>query len=275
MEQEGGAVLMNKKKLIYGSIIGVVLLAMYLPILVLVYFSFSETRIMNFADYQFGFGLYRDLLRSSHILIAVFNTFFVAVIAAAIATLIGTMAAVGIQNMRKAHYKGAVMALNLIPIINATIVTSFSLMLFFVASGIFGGYVRLIMAHIIICLPIAVLIIIPRLKSLDKNLFDAATDLGAKPMHAFFSVVVPQLMPVMISAFLVGFTLSLGDFIITQYNNEGIQTISTLVFNATRGPVPAVYRALTSVIFFAVMAVLIVVNIRVARQSKKRKTENY
>jgi len=258
---------MNKKKLIFGSFIFLVLVAMYLPIILLSIFSFSEARIMNFGDFQFGMGLYRELLANDMLVNAIINTIFIAAISAFIATLIGTIAAVGINNMRK-RGKTGMMILTLIPIINASIVTSFALVLFFVEFGFFTGYLRLIMAHVLISMPIVILVILPRLRTLDSSLFDAAMDLGAKPSQALFSVIIPQLIPAMIGAFLVGFTLSLDDYIITQYNSGDINTISTLIFTTAKGPLPAVYRALSAVVFFLVILVLVVINFKVTKKRR-------
>lgn len=262
-----------KKKLLtrlgFGLFLWLVLLVMYLPIFILVVFSFSETRTIDFGNFEFGFGLYRELFQDQDIREAVINTVIIATISAFVATIIGTMACVGILRMKR-RAKNAVMTLNQAPLVNADIVTSFSLVLFFVLLGFYDmGYFKLILAHTLICLPIVILIVLPRMRALDANLFEAAQDLGAKPMHALFSVVIPQLLPAMITAFLLGFTFSLDDFIITQFNNDGVETISTLVFGATRRGVPPVFRALSTLMFASVIIVLIIVNIRLSKQRKK------
>ena len=256
------------KRILLGVFLWTVLSIMYLPLLLLVVFSFSETATISFSNFQFGFGLWRDMFASQAMMGALFNTIFIASVSAFIATIIGTMACVGILNMRK-KAKAAVMNLNNVSFINADIVTSFSLVILFVTLGMANiGYFRLIMAHILICIPIVVLTVLPRLRLLDKDMLDAAVDLGAKPMRAFWSVIVPQLIPAMIGGFLLGFTLSLDDFIITQYNKGTVETISTLVYNATKRGVPATFRALSALIFGIVIFVLIIYNI-VARKKVK------
>ena len=164
------------------------------------------------------------------------------------------------------------MALNLVPLINATIVTGFALMIMFGTLGMqHAGWTRLILAHTLVALPIVMLIILPRLRSMDKSQYDAACDLCAKPTKAFFSVIIPQIMPAMFGAFLVGFTLSVDEFIITNYNNAGIVTLPTLVYAATRRPMPPAFRALAAIVFLTVIMVLLLVN---WRMSKKKGGKN-
>jgi len=261
---------LNKKKLIFGTLIFTVLAAMYIPILVIFIFSFTAGAVINFSDFEFTFQLYRDLINNDRIMEAVFNTLLIAAIAAFLATIIGTMACVGMMKMRR-RSKGLMMGLNLTPMINATIVTGFSLVLLFVLLGIVNqGYIRLILAHTLVALPIVMLIVLPRMKSLDPNVFEAAQDLGATPSQAFFQVMVPLLMPAMIGAFLVGFTISVDEFIITNYNNAGVTTIPTLVYQGRR-PMAAEFRALSSIVFFTVIMALIIVNIVISRKQKKSK----
>ncbi|MCL2570459.1 MAG: ABC transporter permease [Firmicutes bacterium] len=258
-----------KKKIIYASFIFLVIALVYAPILMLVAFSFSETRIMQTDNFQFGFGTWRDLFQNQRIMSALFNTILIATLSAALAVIIATFACMGIIKMKR-RAQSATMILNQIPFINATIVTAFSLVLLFAALGIFNaGYFKLILAHTLICLPISVLVILPRLRSMDQNMFEAAQDLGAPPMHAMFSVVIPQLMPAMIAAFLLGFSLSLDDFIITQFNNDGVHTISTVVYSYTRIPPPRELRALGALIFGLVLVILIFVNIYLGKRRKK------
>ena len=259
------------KKIIFGSIIALGLAFMFVPIILLMIFSFSESARISFESYQFGFGVYERLFSDRDLWSAVFNTLFIAVTSSLIATIIATMACVGIVRLRR-RTRGAVMGLTLVPLINAAIVTSFALLIFFTTVGFMHmDFLRLILAHTLICLPVAVLVMLPRVRSLDPSLFDAATDLGARPSVALFTVVIPQLIPTMIGAFLVGFTLSLDDFIITHYNSGGIQTISTFVLTRVRNPDVAEFRALSTIVFVAVLLGLVAVNIYQSRKRKRRK----
>jgi spermidine/putrescine transport system permease protein len=250
-----------------------VIAVLYLPILLIVMFSFSESNIISFSNgFNFGFGLFAALFHNAEIMEAVWHTVLIAVVSAFIATVIATMAGVGILSMKRRR-KTAIMALNQLPIINADIVTSFSLVLLFVSLGLTNvGFFKLFLAHTLIALPFALLTIMPRLRQLDDNLFDAALDLGATPFRAFLTVIVPQLLPAMLNAFLLGFTLSLDDFAITQYNNDDISTISTEVYGAmNRRHIPPEMRALTTIIFVAIFCILVIINIVIKNKKKEQK----
>jgi spermidine/putrescine transport system permease protein len=256
------------------SFVLLVVAIMYLPILLIVLFSFSENNVISFSnDFNFGLGLFSRLFSNADIMGAVWHTLIIAVISSFIATIIATMAGVGILKMKRKQ-KSAVMALNQLPIINADIVTSLSIVLFFVTLGLTNaGFFKLILAHTLIVLPFALLTVMPRLKQLDDNLFDASLDLGATPFRAFVTVIIPQLLPAMLNAFLLGFTLSLDDFVITQYNNDGISTISTEVYGAiNRGYIPVELRALTTIIFVAIFCILVIIN--TSRKNNKEEQSN-
>lgn len=246
---------------------------MYLPILLIVIFSFSEGSGISFSDFEFGLQNYRDLFNNNVILEAIFNSLLIATIAAFTATIIGTMACVGMMKMRK-RTRGVMMALNLTPMINATIVTAFSLVLLYATLGMVNmGYIRLILAHTLVALPIVMLIVLPKLRGLDKNMFEAAQDLGATPSQAFFKVMIPLLFPAMLGAFLVGFTLSVDEFIITNYNNADIVTIPTIVYAPRSFRWQPSFRALSAIVFMVVILALIIVNFKLSRNAKKRLTK--
>lgn len=233
-----------------------VLALIYLPILLLVFLSFSD-----------GLGYYTELFTNSYYLEAIGNTILIAVVSSFIATIIATMAATGILYMKPKH-KSATMALNQLPVVNADIVTSFSLVLLFVALGVTNaGLFKLVLAHTLISLPFCLLTILPKIRQMDANLIDAALDLGATPFRALTSVVIPQLLPAMFSAFLLGFTLSLDDFVITQYNNSGVPTISTVIYGAiSRRDIPNAFKALTTIIFLVILVVLVILNLHARRK---------
>ncbi len=240
------------------TIICLVMAILYLPILFLVYASFGG-----------GFEYYVQLFTTSEYMTAVGNTLLIAVVASLIATIIASMAATGILYLGK-RTRAITMAVNQLPVINADIVTSFGLVLLFVSLGMTNmGLLKLLLAHILIALPFCLLTILPKMRQLDANLIDAALDLGASPFKAFTSVIVPQLVPAMVQAFLLGFTLSLDDFVITQYNNSGVPTISTVVYGAiSRRDIPNAFKALTTIIFLVILIVLIVMNLNAARICK-------
>ena len=238
-----------------------VMAIIYLPVLLLVFLSFSN-----------GLQYYVELFTNAHYMQAVGNTLLIAVVSSLIATIIATMAATGIIYLSK-RGKALTMTLNQLPIVNADIVTSFSLVLLFVGLGMANfGLFKLILAHVLIALPFCLLTILPKIRQLDTNLIDAALDLGASPMKAFTSVIVPQLVPAMLQAFLLGFTLSLDDFVITQYNNSGVPTISTVVYGAiSRRDIPNAFKALTAIIFVVILIVLVLMNVRSSRLASGKK----
>lgn len=231
---------------------------LYVPILFLAVNSF-----------QAGFDYYVQLFTTTEYMNAVGNTLLIAVVASLIATIIAAMAATGILYLRK-RTRAITMAVNQLPIINADIVTSFALVLLFVSVGMTNlGLLKLLLAHVLIALPFCLLTVLPKMRQLDANLIDAALDLGASPFKAFTSVIVPQLVPAMVQAFLLGFTLSLDDFVITQYNNSGVPTISTVVYGAiSRRDIPDAFKALTTIIFVVILIVLVVMNLNAARIRK-------
>ncbi len=240
------------------TIICLVVAILYLPILFLIYASFGE-----------GWAFYQQLFTTTEYMQAVGNTLLIAVIASLIATIIAAMAATGILYLGK-RTRAITMAVNQLPVINADIVTSFGLVLLFVSVGMANlGLLKLLLAHVLIALPFCLLTILPKMRQLDANLIDAALDLGASPFKAFTSVIVPQLVPAMVQAFLLGFTLSLDDFVITQYNNSGVPTISTVVYGAmSRRDIPNAFKALTTIIFVVILIVLVVMNLNAARVRK-------
>lgn len=240
------------------TLILIVMAIVYLPILLLIFLSFSD-----------GLGFYVELFTTTEYMTAVGNTLLIAFVASLIATIIATMAATGILYLGK-RTRAITMAVNQLPVINADIVTSFGLVLLFVSLGMTNfGLLKLLLAHILIALPFCLLTILPKMRQLDANLIDAALDLGASPFKAFTSVIIPQLVPAMIQAFLLGFTLSLDDFVITQYNNSGVSTISTVVYGAiARRDIPDAFKALTTIIFVVILLVLVVMNLNAARIRK-------
>ena len=240
------------------TLVLLVMAIVYLPILLLVYLSFAD-----------GLEYYVQLFTTTEYMSAVGNTLLIAVVASLIATIIAAMAATGILYLGK-RTRAITMAVNQLPVINADIVTSFGLVLLFVSVGMTNfGLLKLLLAHVLIALPFCLLTILPKMRQLDANLIDAALDLGASPFKAFTSVIVPQLVPAMAQAFLLGFTLSLDDFVITQYNNSGVPTISTVVYGAiSRRDIPDAFKALTTIIFIVILLVLVIMNLNAARLRK-------
>ena len=257
------------KKIIARVFIWTVLALMYLPILIITVFSFSKNLRIDFSSFRFGFNAYVQLFQNADIGAAVANTLIIAVISSLLSVLIAAVACIGIMAMKR-RSRNLIMSLNQLPIINADIVTALALLIFFSAIGFANdSLLKLILVHILISMPFVMLTLLPRFRQLDPNLFEAGQDLGATPTQSLFKVVIPQMLPAMVTAFFLGFTLSLDDFMITAYNTEGINTISTLVYSYTKKMMPVDFRALSAIILVLAFTILIVYNIRTAKKRKK------
>lgn len=247
------------KKVLQKIYLALILIFLYAPILTLMVLSFNASK--SRAKWG-GFTLrwYQEMFDSSTIMDALYNSLSIALFAAIIATLIGVLACIGIQAMGKGP-RAICMTLNNIPILNAEIVTGLSLMICFGAFGISLGYGTILVSHVAFCIPYVILSVMPRLKTTSSAAYEAAMDLGAPPIQAFFRVVLPDLMPGILSGFLLAFTMSLDDFVISYFTRgRGINTLSTLVYTQVRrGIVPTMY-ALSTVIFLAVLLFLLAQN---------------
>ena len=204
------------------------------------------------------------------------NTLLLALLSALIATAVGTLACVGILYMRK-RSQSAIMSVNSIPLLNADIVTGIALMLLFVR--MFGNlnFTTMLIAHISFNIPYVVLNVLPKLRQRDKNTYEAAVDLGATPVQAFFKVIVPDIFPGILSGFLMAFTMSLDDFTITYFTKgAGIKTLSIIIYTERKlGNQPELY-ALSTIIFLIVLIVLFAVNrISINKEKRAAKGKNY
>jgi spermidine/putrescine transport system permease protein len=236
---------------------------LYLPLLVILIYSFTISNTMTWSG--FSMQLYTEVFSHPEITSALVNTIIIALVSATLATLIGTVTAVGLHYMRK-PYKTAVQAGSQITVLNADIVTAIAFMLLFITVSNMGiplpdGYPTLIIAHTTITIPFVILSVAPKLRRLNPNLYEAGLDLGAGHVRTMTTIILPQLVTGMIAGFALAFTLSLDDFIIAQYNKGGIETISTLIYSSiSRGLDPA-FRALSSIVFVSVFVALLVFNI--------------
>ncbi len=275
-------------KKIFGQIyIWLILLLMYLPILVLIAFSFTEAT--NVGEWSgFTFNLYPALFQDSQIMVALGNTLIIAFVSAMVATLLGTLGAVGTFYSKK-RAKQLIEGATQISIVNAEIVIAFSLTVMFVFLGnvIFKDYLfsfwTLLIGHVVLALPFVYTSVKPKLQQMDPSMYEAALDLGAKPSVALRKVLIPEILPGILSGFLLSITLSLDDFIITAFTRGNgllsgagkIETLSTLVqAKIKKGPIPVEMRSLTTIIFIAVVIAVILVTIyrnQKAKQAKVRK----
>ena len=231
--------------------------------------SFNSGKTMN-AWTGFSLDWYEEMFQSQQIMEALKNTLTIAFWAATIATVIGVAACIGLNSMREKS-RSLLMGLNNIPLLNADIVTGISLMLSFLLFGISLNYGTVLFAHITFCIPYVILSVMPKFRQLQNHTYEAALDLGASPVYAFFKVVLPDIMPGIISGFLLSFTMSVDDFVITHFTRGvGINTLSTLIYSQVKVGIRPTLYALSTVIFVTVLIILIVVNIISNKKEEKR-----
>ncbi len=265
---------MNLKRWGAQLYLWLLLTVLYAPILIIAIFSFTEAKVLgNWTG--FSTRLYTSLFSGnagSSLSDALINTLVIALVAALIATLLGTVAAVGIANMRQRERRW-VSLLNSIPMINPDIITGISIFLLFVFLGITRGMGTIIAAHVAFCTPYVVLSVMPRLTKMNPNIYEAALDLGATPFQAFRKVLLPELWPGMISGFILSVTLSVDDFAVTLFTkgSSGIDTLSTYIYaDARKGGLTPELRPLSTLIFICILVLLLIINARAVRQSKRK-----
>lgn len=254
------------KKCFKATYIGLILFLLYAPILLLAVYSFNSADIIGTWG-EFSFRHYITLFTDEAILEMIGNTLLLAFSAAILSTVLGTAGALGIYYSKR-RVKTALNGVSQIPIINAEIVTALALAITFVVVGIEKSFFTLLIGHMVICTPFVVLSIMPKLKQMDNSLYEAALDLGASPAKALFKVVLPQIIPGVISGFMLAITLSLDDYIVTSYCKPStFNTISTYVYNATtKGNAHTAvtlssFWALTTIIFVVIVATVVAANL--------------
>lgn len=241
---------------------------LYIPIAVLIVNSFNESKSRSVWT-GFTFDWYKKLFSNQTILTSLGNTLIIAIIASVAATIIGTAAAIGIFNMKKIM-RSVIMNITYIPLLNPEIVTGVSLMLLFVSLNINFGYLTLILAHITFCIPYVILSVLPKLRQTNRYLYESALDLGCNPSQAFIKVVVPEIMPGIVTGFLMSLTYSIDDFVISYFTyGPTSQTLSITIFSMTRRKVSPEVNALSAIIFVVVLAILLIMNFNDIRKYKK------
>lgn len=252
------------KKIIGKSYLALILLFLYVPIFYIIVFSFTETKVMGVWK-GFTFDLFINLFNgpnSQRIGKAVTNTLILATSASLISTILGSMAALGIYYSKKRTRK-IMNSVSQLPILNAEIVTSISISILFTTLAIGKGFGTLLVAHTVLCAPYVVLSVMPKIRQLNKNIYEAALDLGATPSQALIKVILPEIMPGMITGFVLSFTLSIDDFIFTIFNTQEFETLTKFIWDdATKGGLTPELRALSTIIFLFVFSVLLIVNFK-------------
>jgi len=239
-------------------------------ILVLIAFSFNSIRSMSKWG-GFSFRWYTELFQNDTIMSALWVTVSVAVIAAIVATALGTLAAIGIHGYRR-RTQNLVLNVTYLPILNPDIVTGLSLMLLFLFVGLPRGYFTLVLAHITFNIPYVILTVLPKLRQMDSNLYEAALDLGATPGYAMRKVILPEIMPGIVTGALLALTLSLDDFVISLFTQTGTSNISILVYSMARRSINPQINALSTLLFVAVLALLFIVNWRASKDDIAKET---
>lgn len=254
-----------------------VFLFLYAPILVMILFSFNSSSSTSVFS---GFSLewYKALAEDEATLRSLYNTIILAIASSAISTVLGTAAAVGIDKFKKGPVRSGVMAVTNIPMTNPEIVTGISMMLLFVFVGKLVsddavlGFGTMLIAHVTFNLPYVILNVLPKLRQTDRNLAEAAQDLGCKPVTAFFKVVLPSIMPGIITGMIMAFTLSLDDFIISYFTSgPGFQTLPIAIFSMTKKRVKPDMYALSALIFVSILVLLILYNVAQSKSEEKTK----
>lgn len=248
---------------------------LYAPIVVMIVYSFNSIKSRSVFS---GFSLqwYQELFKDEVIMNSLYTSLILAVAAAIISTIIGTMAAVGI-NASRGWRKRAFLAVNNIPMVNPEIVTAVSMMILFVFiiskfNSMEMGFGTLLISHVTFCIPYVTLEVLPKIKGMDSNIYNAALDLGCPPAKAFIKVVIPQIKPGIITGMIMAFTLSLDDFIISYFNSGStVQTLSVTIYSMTKKPYSPKINALSTLLFVAILVLLLVNNIRQSRQDSKKK----
>lgn len=248
---------------------------LYAPIVVMVVYSFNGIKSRSVFS---GFSLqwYEELFRDSVIMESLYTSLLLAVLSAIIATVIGTAAAIGI-NATKGLRKKMYLAVNSIPMVNPEIVTAVSLMILFVFviskfNSLEMGFGTLLISHVTFCIPYVILEVLPKIKGMDSNVYNAALDLGCPPAKAMLKVVLPQIKPGIVTGLIMAFTLSLDDFIISYFNSgSNVQTLSVTIFSMTKKPYSPKINALSTLLFTAILILLLIINLRQDKSKTAKK----
>lgn len=251
------------KKFFKNFYLLLIFLFLYAPIVVLMIFSFNDSKSRRLWN-GFTTRWYVELFRDADILHSLYVTLLVAVAAAAIATVLGTIAAIGIHNMGR-RAKAAYLTVNNIPMSSSDTIMGVTFMLLFAAIGLDKGYLTLILAHVTFCTPYVVLNVMPKLRQLDKNAYEAALDLGATPHQALHKVILPEIMPGIVTGAIMAFTMSIDDSAGTTS-----QPLSVVIYSMTRHRMTPKINAISTILFLIVLVLLIVINVRQSRDEKRR-----
>ena len=249
-----------------GTYLGLMLLFLYAPILVLMAYSFNESKTMG---YWTGFSLkwYTELFRDKMITEALTVTIVTAVVSSVVATAIGTFAAIGLHSMKKAP-RLVIENISQLPVVNPDLVTGISMMMLFAFFRFTSGYARLLIAHISFNIPYVIFSVAPKLRQSSDQLYEAALDLGCTPLIALWKVIIPDIMPGIVSGLILAFTLSLDDFVVSYFSTQGVQNLSMYIYGIARRGISPKINALSTLMFVAVVSLLLIVNVKSIREER-------
>lgn len=259
------------KKFSHKLYFGLIMAFLYAPLIYLIAYSFNDGKTSVWKGFTLKW--YVALFQDAQIMQSLYNTLIVAVLAALFATILGTLAAIGIYNFKGAA-RSVVVNVSNIPIINPEIVTGVSLMLLFTMAGVWMsfemGFGTVLLAHIAFCTPYVILNVMPRLKRMDYSIYEAALDLGCSSVKAFFKVVLPEIMPGIFSGMLISFTYSLDDFVITYFTRGSkFQTLPIQIYTMTHQRINPKANALSAILFVVILMILVIINIRSNKEAKQ------
>ncbi|MBQ4074509.1 MAG: ABC transporter permease [Clostridia bacterium] len=256
-------------KFIKRFYLSIILFFLYVPIIVLIVQSFNAGK--SRAHWEgFSFRWYQELFNDAAIMQALYVTVSIAVLAAIVSTVLGTLAAIGIHAMKK-RPQSMMMTLTNIPMTMPDIVTGISLMLLFIFTKVERGYWTMLLAHVTFDVPYVILSVLPKLKQMNKHSYEAALDLGATPTYALFHVILPEIMPGVITGAMLAFTLSLDDFTVSYFTTSPlVQNLSTLIYSQAKLGIKPTMNALSALMFVSLLALLLVVNRRSSKDEIKK-----
>ncbi len=246
---------------------------MYAPIVVLMVYSFNDSRSSSAIWRGFTFDWYIKMLSDSQMMKALQTTLVIALSSSLIATIIGTLAAIGINNMKK-RAKNTIMNITYVPVLSPDIVTGISLMLLFVFLRVPLGRYSLLLAHITFNIPYVIISVLPKLNQLNKNMYEAALDLGASPSYAYRKIIIPEIMPGIVTGFLLALTLSIDDFVVSFFTSgAGASNLSIYIYSAVSKKYNPSINALSTIMFVVIFLLLVLINSR-SKEKPKKKVEN-
>lgn len=237
----------------------IIFLFLYIPIFTLMIFSFNESKTMGKWT-GFTFKWYKELFNNDRLMTALYYTVLIAVLASVIATIVGTISAIAISEMR-GKKKTLILNINYLPVLNPDIVTGIALMSLFIFLKFNFGFTTMLLAHITFDIPYVILSVLPKLKQLPENTLDAAADLGATPFYALRKVIIPQIKPGIFAGFLMAFTMSIDDFVISFFTTgPGVTNLSIEIYSMARRGIKPEINALSTIMFITVLTLLLIVN---------------